>query len=241
MVEYHSGSSDIIQSTDARVAVITKRTIDGPLNIFMVRVSEASARASWLADHFRRSMAAPIQKREERRGPDDEERRVEVPGLVLQDVARRDDGVVGPGVEVLHSDYDRDEQHGHQREVAGARFRHPLDDVPPRAGDQVVQEEDPETPERQAEPEEVPQEVRLEEMVAPHEVRGRQRDHARRADFRGDPFQFFKIRFHVEMPQWDSRLRSSAVSRAASTFLLSCRARTYATIAHRSAAGTLGA
>ena len=69
---------------------------------------------------------------------DQEERRVEVGGLVADDRVGGDDVGVRPVIEVAHAGDDRQEQHGHHRQRARGRFEQPADHQAPGAAGQVL-------------------------------------------------------------------------------------------------------
>ena len=96
----------------------------------------------------------------------EEERDVQVGRLVLQDGVLRHRVGVRPEIQLVHAEGDRQEQQGHERQRPACRLQHPADHDAPRAAREVVHHRECQGPERDADPEDVGQQVRLEEVLA---------------------------------------------------------------------------
>src|SRR5205814_10016883 len=117
------------------------------------------------------------------------------------------------------------------------------DDDAPRAAREIMELEDREAPERDAEPEDVAHEPRAEERsgIEPR-PRDRRRERKGTDDERtppgaGEP-RVARERGHGAPPAASRPARASAGTSARSACWLRCRARTYAAIAQRSARAT---
>ena len=82
MVEYQSGSSDMIQSMNANVVVTTKTSKAGALRALIRLKKRRIAGAIVLVGHPQNAVAGEQPDRQSRAGSDDEARRVHVSGFV---------------------------------------------------------------------------------------------------------------------------------------------------------------
>ena len=139
----------------------------------------------------------PLREQEGQRRPhgeidrraQEEERDVQVGRLVLQDGVLRHRVGVRPEIQLVHAEGDWQEQQGHERQRPACRLQHPADHDAPRAAREVVHHRECQGPERDADPEDVRQQVRLEEVLAVgREADGAERD-ACEADEHREPLQ----------------------------------------------------
>ena len=73
-------------------------------------------------------------------------------------------GGVGPGIELVQSEEQRDEEQGQQREDAGGGLQQPADDESPDAAGEVLEHEDGQAAQGDPQPQQVSGEVGAEEL-----------------------------------------------------------------------------
>ena len=98
------------------------------------------------------------------RRPDQEERRVQIRVLVLQNLVVRDEIGVGPFVQVVHAKDDRQKQNGQDRQHARGRADGTADHDAPGPARQLMDHAERQAPQRHAEHEHVRGQIRLEEL-----------------------------------------------------------------------------
>ena len=167
MVENHSGSSDMIQSTDAKVTVSTRKSRPGALTLRKRTLSAGVVPMprSCSADQLLSSVDAQHPEGEVDDRADDEELRVQVGGLGL------DDRVLRPPPGRAHSKIvgSRTAPAGRTARPAGSVARPGLEDAAadesPLAARQVLQHQQRQRAQRQPEAEEEADQPRAEELI----------------------------------------------------------------------------
>ena len=113
---------------------------------------------------------------------------------MLERRVARDERRVGPWIHAIHAQRDRQEQHGHQRKHARGRADGTADDDTPGAARQLMHHAEREAAERDAEPQHVRHQVRLQELGRVEETAGERQHRAHGADEQQPILEAFQLR-----------------------------------------------